>query len=313
MKLECCENGNPNVGDDLNYWLWPKLIPELLDEDSQHAFLGIGTLLTDKRINQQLAMAKTITILSSGAWGPQAPKAQPHWRIYGVRGPRTATWVGADPSKIVGDGAYLLRKFVSSGLTPQLSRPIAFVPHHRSEDFVDWATICQAAGVKLVSPRQSVNSFFEQLMSCKLVVTEAMHGAIIADALRIPWTPVKFSSSFQEDKWLDWADSMSISLDFQSLPHLVQHPLPFGKRLENQFKRFLGKSGVKRSKWGELKALPKPASPSEIGALVMAIEKVVKNDRWQLSSEQAVLNIEKLLDDAVEELISDHRRGQLQL
>src|SRR5690554_5344434 len=90
MKLECCINGNLNVGDDLNYWLWPKLIPNLLDNDTDHAFLGIGTLLTDKRINHQLSKAKSISILSSGAWGPQAPQVASHWNVYGVRGPRTA-------------------------------------------------------------------------------------------------------------------------------------------------------------------------------------------------------------------------------
>src|SRR5690554_3497925 len=141
MKLECCENGNPNVGDDLNYWLWPKLIPELLDEDSQHAFLGIGTLLTDKRINQQLAKTKTITILSSGAWGPQAPKAQPHWRIYGVRGPRTAMWIGADPSKVVGDGAYLLRKFRSEERRVGKECRSRWSPYHKKDN-----TICRSKG-----------------------------------------------------------------------------------------------------------------------------------------------------------------------
>ena len=310
MKLECCINGNLNVGDDLNYWLWPRLIPHLLDEDRDHAFLGIGTLITDKRLNQQLAKSKSITILSSGAWGPQAPKAAPNWKIYGVRGPRTARWIDIDESKAVGDGAYLLRKFFApNDCRTRKTRHAAFIPHHRSEEYVDWSTICQAAGLKLVSPRQSVESFIQELTTCDTVLTEAMHGAIIADALRVPWAPVKFSSSFQEDKWLDWADSMSLSLEFPSLPQIFQHPIPIGKRLENQFKRFLGKSGVKRSKWGELKALPPQASPYEIDALIQAMMSTVRMGHWQLSSELAIEKVDNLLSEAVENLLSDHKQN----
>lgn len=43
MKLFYYEPGN-NFGDQLNPWLWQKLIPGILDNDETNTFVGIGTL-----------------------------------------------------------------------------------------------------------------------------------------------------------------------------------------------------------------------------------------------------------------------------
>ena len=306
MRLECCQNGNLNVGDDLNYWLWPKLLPGLLDEDKEHAFLGIGTLLTEKRMNKQLAHARSISILSSGAWGPQAPKVAPHWKVYGVRGPKTAEWIGVSPSLVVGDGAYLIRRFISLPEIASKTSPVAFIPHHRSEDYVDWKSICRNAGVQYVSPRQDIESFAQQMSTCRLVLAEAMHGAIIADALRIPWAPVKFSTSFREDKWLDWAESMSLALSFIELPHMYQQHSALGKRLETNLKALFGKVGINREKWGQLSGQKTIASVQDIELLVKSLERAKSENRWQLSSDHAIETIEQKLYHAVERIKLDN-------
>lgn len=308
MKLEYCKNGNLNVGDDLNHWLWPKLLPQLFDEDNEQVFLGVGTLLTEKRMVRQLSRAKTVNILSSGAWDSRAPKRASHWKVYGVRGYRTAKWIGVKPSLAVGDGAYLLRQFFAP--QPTLTKEptlTGFVPHHRSEDFVDWELVCHFAGLKLITPRQHIESFTRQLSECQLIVSEAMHGAIIADALRIPWRPITYSPSFQRDKWFDWAEFMGVNLEFRSLPAVYQHLPPLGKRIETKFKRMANRFGYQSSKWSNLPDFPLFSGGEAIEKLTEALIKITINESGQLSSDKHLDIAEEKLFDAVEKLKADHR------
>ena len=45
-----------------------------------------------------------------------------------------------------------------------------------------------------------------------LVVSESMHGAIVADAFGVPWIPIAISHHFNSFKWGDWADSVEVPL-----------------------------------------------------------------------------------------------------
>lgn len=136
---------------------------------------------------------------------------------------------------MIGDGAYLLRK-VKLAPVKQVHE-IGFIPHHGSEKYVDWQSLCDSIGIQFISPKQPVDDFLVQLKSCKRVISEAMHGAIVADAMRIPWTPVKFSPFFCEEKWYDFAECMQLKLRFHSLPFYCQKKCQFQKRLQLRVKK----------------------------------------------------------------------------
>ena len=45
-----------------------------------------------------------------------------------------------------------------------------------------------------------------------------MHGAIVADALRVPWIPARLYGHFMEFKWRDWTESIEVPLELASMP-----------------------------------------------------------------------------------------------
>lgn len=48
MNLYYYQDSVGNFGDDLNVWLWPKLLPGLFDQDDGLLFVGIGSFLRYK-------------------------------------------------------------------------------------------------------------------------------------------------------------------------------------------------------------------------------------------------------------------------
>lgn len=304
MKLDQPSSGKLNFGDDLNSWLWPQLIPECLRENDGIHFLGIGTLLKAKRFKKQLRSECKIVIFSSGSWGTNLPQLDRRCHIYGVRGPRTAHALGLSDDMVIGDGAYLLRKVIHP---PDVKGALTgFIPHHGSERYVDWQEICVAAGVRFISARQPVDSFLAEIAECKTVIAEAMHGAITADLMRIPWVAVKFAPNFREEKWLDWAESMSLELTFHRLPLVYQTPLPFWKSIENHSKRMAWRFSIGPLKWSNLPAAYKTSPHNLYTELASKLEWLAKSAPTQLSSETALEFTEYRLNKALEKLRSDY-------
>ena len=55
------------------------------------------------------------------------------------------------------------------------------------------------------------------ILASELLVTEAMHGAIVADALRVPWVPARPVQPTNRGKWIDWASALDIELRPQQI------------------------------------------------------------------------------------------------
>lgn len=299
MIIEYCRSKTYNFGDDLNPWLWPKLLgDELFAKQDGVYFVGIGTVLTHKRLHVQLADAKEIVIFSSGAWDDNVPAVFDKCNVYGVRGPRTAKRLGLGDDKVIGDGAYLLRKVALPAA--KQSNEVGFIPHHGSEQYVDWQSICDNLGIQFISAKQPVEDFLAQLRSCKRIVTEAMHGAIVADAMRIQWTPVKFSPLFCEEKWYDFSESMQLTPSFFQLPFISQKAMPLPKMIEVGCKRLLSKTFSIKPKWGDLIYTGFGQGEKGTNALIASMKEVI------------ALNETYLSDDEVVEAITDKQYRLLQ-
>lgn len=196
-----------NFGDKLNPYIFSNLIPNLLkSENSNKAFVGIGSLLG-------FSMVKDISaekIIFSSGWGfyGEAPEIDESWNFACVRGPLTAEFLGIDMSYAVADGALLLYDFD----LPKQNRKYkySYMPHHRSLDDFDWSKACKEAGFNYISPLIETEDAIKQIMQSEVLYSEAMHGAIVADTLRVPWIPVKAYPEIVEFKWRDWAASVNV-------------------------------------------------------------------------------------------------------
>ncbi len=214
MKLTYFQGDPPNFGDALNATMWTHLLPPALLDDREDAlFLGIGSILWD-----YLPKEPRKIVAGSGFGGyTGAPDVHDgSWDILWLRGPLTAKALGVDPRLAITDAAVLLR--ATPLPAPAKSIGVAFMPHVDSIDRGAWAEVCKAADITFLDPRAPVNLTLAQIRGARVVITEAMHGAIVADALRIPWVPIVPFHPIHRAKWNDWAQSLDIALRGVTLP-----------------------------------------------------------------------------------------------
>jgi len=206
MKLYYHRNklGVPNFGDDLNPWLWQQLIAEELDDDGDTMFLGIGTLLNDRL---PPARGRVVFGTGYGIGGPPAVTAA--WTIYAVRGPISASRLGLGPDYAVTDPAILVSRFVppADGLT---RFAFSYMPHYRNA-CESWRRACERVGFGYIDPRRPLAEVFEAIRTTGVLLAEAMHGAIVADTLRVPWIPIRSRGKVLSLKWEDWCSSMELA------------------------------------------------------------------------------------------------------
>jgi len=198
----------PNFGDQLNAWIWDRVLPGAFDDDAEVLFFGIGTLL-----NSEAPSAKRVVIFGTGVgYGAPISEPNPTWEIYCVRGPLSATALGLSTSAAASDPAILIPRFFESAGARR--HRFAFMPHWRSASELH-QRLCGDLGINYVSPARPVEQVLEQIASSEVLITEAMHGAIAADALRVPWIALhdKRNEDTLLSKWQDWC--LSVALDHQ--------------------------------------------------------------------------------------------------
>ncbi|WP_303904057.1 polysaccharide pyruvyl transferase family protein [Thiohalomonas denitrificans] len=203
-----CPDGSSNFGDELNPWLWQRRIPEILSDDDQVLFLGIGTVL-----NSSLASGSRKLVFGSGCGYHRPPRLDKHWDIRFVRGPLSARVLGLSNEKVVTDAAILLRPLLP---TAPLNRSgYGFMPHWQNAHS-EWARLCDEYGLIYIDPAGPVEDTLRKLNSLTLLLTEAMHGAIVSDLMGVPWIPISTNKNILQFKWRDWC--LSLGLDYCPSP-----------------------------------------------------------------------------------------------
>jgi succinoglycan biosynthesis protein ExoV len=197
-----------NFGDELNTILWPELLPGFFDGDPDALFLGIGSVLDARHDSTAL---KLVAGAGYGGYAP-LPALDASWVVHWVRGPRTARRLGLPETYGLGDPAMLLPVSADS-----VAHSVGCMLHFESLARGAWAEAAAAAGVALIDPRDDPGAILDAIGHSRLLLCEAMHGAIVADAMRVPWVALRPLMALHRPKWDDWADTLALRVRFHPL------------------------------------------------------------------------------------------------
>lgn len=202
------ELGRRNFGDDLNPWLFNRLLQNILDDDDSKLFIGIGTILNDR-----IPDVKEKVVFGSGVgYGCDIPRINDSWKIYCVRGPLSARKLNIDPNLAIIDSAVLLNKFYKNNSSKKKYN-VSFMPHITAAytGGSTWRTLCNELGYGYIDPRDDIDRVIADIDGSHILITESMHGAIVAETLRVPWIQVVTNSDILEFKWQDWCSSIGVN------------------------------------------------------------------------------------------------------
>lgn len=219
MKLICYNSEKGNFGDDLNFWLWPQIFGKTIWDDNSIAFLGIGSILISNYdyVNEAEKYERKVIFGTGVRTVKEVFNFDKSWDISFLRGPFSSYITCGNYNNYISDGAYFIALLPNyqKYLSRKKKYKISVVPYYQSMDQLDWTYCCEQLGWHMISPvGKDVERFIEEIADSEQVICEAMHGAIVADILRVPWKRLKFNAHLfegevvSEFKWTDWLYSI---------------------------------------------------------------------------------------------------------
>lgn len=194
-----------NFGDELNLTIWNKIFPNIFDSDENIIFVGIGTLIN----REKMPCAKKRIIFSSGVGYGTPPKIDHSFKIYCLRGKLSAKELGVPENLAIADGAILMKDIYKVGHAKKYK--YSFMPHNSTAYMGGgtWKKLCMSLKIFYIDPLWPIERIIRSIIETEVLITEALHGAIVADTFRTPWIPVKTTDQIYEFKWHDWLSTTS--------------------------------------------------------------------------------------------------------
>lgn len=247
MNLIYWDSVVKNFGDELNKDFWFNLFGQRLKQfATDEAILGIGSIL-----NYDTSAYKRIHVLGSGSGYStlKIPNIN-DYKFWFVRGPNTAKVLGIDSNLAITDPAILVQDIYKFKVPCQKTGKKLFIPHYTSALDADWEEVCSRAGMSYRDPRSSLEDICNDIASSELVISESLHGAILADMYRVPWILVATPPIYRSDfKWHDWCASLNLEYVYNELPWLHTNHLSFGRRTVNLLKSSLAANNIGPNRW----------------------------------------------------------------
>ncbi len=290
MKLQY--HTGKNFGDAVNPIIFNHYLGNLLDEQTDTVIIGIGSILG--LFNKPDDCTKVYIFSSGFAGGDEStygapPQLDDSYEVICVRGKRTAKALKISEDLAIADGALLLPLVKPENPSKKKQYQYAYMPHVGTLDIYDkWKDLIESLGIHFIDPGLDPEIVLSELNQTEVLLTEAMHGAIIADGYRIPWIPVKTIKTVNTFKWQDYCES----LDLEYIPHHT--PTLFSKPIINN---------IIKIKLGKLRFLSSIITP-----LYMFYQKVfvipkVKQKFKSLMSVKSILSTKDKLQERQNQLV----------
>lgn len=193
-----------NFGDAIAPHYWSLVRPDIVTGKGSW-LLSFGTILHENEIANIDGPA--VVFGSAHAWG-NTPKLPERFRVIGVRDIGTARRLGIDESKVINDPLY----YLATMMQPEPTGPVYYMPH-REEMRLLPRGFGNFIGMPVIDPTEDPMTIVDTIRCASGLVTGSLHGAICADAFRVPWAPCFFSSKLlgTRVKWVGWARSTQIT------------------------------------------------------------------------------------------------------
>lgn len=178
--------------------------------------LGMGAGYGDLLVKQSFGFRQDFPVRIKNNLSIPLPKGtlskSACYYIGWVRGPLTARLLGLSECLAIADAGYLIRRTSLNSSGQQLNQSyVGFMPHYTAAVSSPYLQrICEDLGFLYIDPRSSVEAVVNRIKQCKYIMTEALHGAIVSDALRVGWIPVRSSKDIFEFKWQDYCSSIGL-------------------------------------------------------------------------------------------------------
>ncbi len=220
MKIYAYRAPRGNLGDDLNHWLWPRILnPDFLARPG--VFMGIGSVIHPDHF-RRLPPEQPLYVFGAGCRSARNPlentDIEAHLAM--VRGPLSARALGLSLDKAGLDAAYVIQftdEYDSWRALPK-KHNVTLIPYFRSGSLVHYPLIKQIKKWNVLRSDHygSIAQAMQTIASSRCVLTESLHGAILADALRVPWMRLVYYLERPQEretgqfKWKDWQESLNI-------------------------------------------------------------------------------------------------------
>jgi succinoglycan biosynthesis protein ExoV len=212
MEIYSHQCDRANIGDELNNWFWDELFgPEIHNIHPDSLLVGIGTVL-----NEKLPRAKHYHIIGSGTgYGEPFDVHQTNVTVHFVRGPLTAKILQLPDNLVLTDPAILISEMRTQSSTKKI--PVAFMTHI-GIDSKDYKSLIEDMGWTYISPSDDETNILSTIANTEVLITSAMHGAIMADSYRTKWIPIITSNEILSFKWEDWCATMKLTFSPKTVP-----------------------------------------------------------------------------------------------
>ncbi|SDE76852.1 polysaccharide pyruvyl transferase family protein [Epilithonimonas hungarica] len=213
MNLIYYKSKKGNFGDDLNPFIWEKILGNLDNYPADLDFVGIGSILDErleKSANKKIIFGSGVRDFLYNSENLDIIK-----EVSFVRGPISKKVTGLD---YITDTAYALALTGEHQhyLNTKKKHKVSYIPYFEQAEGLNWDLFKTMTGYNVILPTQNIEIVLEEIAASECIITSAMHGAIVADIFRIPWLRLKFMKQGHEPsltselKWNDWMQSVNI-------------------------------------------------------------------------------------------------------